>query len=133
MHHSFWRVVQNGIVYVAKFVGGKMVTARKLLLTLVKCYQSNMVQATLCGGGNVKFSVDDEVDQVPNATLAEVSDVHVCACTIELDTHKVHRNANIPLLVELDVFSAGNVLEGLLNQVILVGFEQPYQPSTIGA
>jgi hypothetical protein len=57
MHHSFRRVVQNGIVYVAKFVGVKMVTARKLLLTSVKCYQSKIVQAHIESRNQTELSI----------------------------------------------------------------------------
>lgn len=77
------------------------------------------------------FSDNDEVDQVPNATLV-VSNVYSCAHDIELDTHDVLTNiSSLPLFLELDVFSAGNIFEGILNKEIdrdiSVGLYQLYQ------
>ena len=78
MHHSFRRVVQNGIVYVAKFVGGKMVTARKLLLTSVKCYQSNMVQAHIKSRNQTELSI----------TIQQYSSMDEFRCRYHLLTKK---------------------------------------------
>jgi hypothetical protein len=86
----------------------------------------------------VEFSDNDEVNHVPNATLAVVSDVYSCAHAIELDTHDVLTNvSSLQLFLELDAFSAGHMFEGMLNKDIdkdiSVGLYQLYQPSTKGA
>jgi len=73
-----------------------------------------------------------------STNLAVVSDVYSCAHAIELDTHDVLTNvSSLPLFLELDAFSAGNMFEGMLNKDIdkdiSVGLFQLYQPSTKGA
>jgi len=78
MPHSFRRAVENGTVYVAKFVGGKMVTARKLLLTSVKCYQSNMVQAHIKSRNQTELSI----------TIQQYSSMDEFRCRYHLLTKK---------------------------------------------
>jgi len=73
-----------------------------------------------------------------STNLAVVSDVYSCAHAIELDTHDVLTNvSSLPLFLELDAFSTGNMFEGMLNKDIdkdiSVGLYQLYQPSTKGA